>query len=213
MAVIHLMIIAMALIVIAARRREGKRIWPAVIVVVAVLLFWGLATIRGHNVEQQGATAAARTPTPTATGTPGPSASPAVPAPIPSAAPPTGAPSVTTATVTEVVDGDTVKTSAGSTIRIIGIDTPETGQCGSVEATAKMKDMVLGHPVVLGASPTKDDSDRYGRLLRYVDRTDGLDTGREQIAAGLAKARYDSRDGYGEHPREADYVALDAQVS
>lgn len=130
MAVIYLMIIAMALIVIAARRHEGKRIWPAVIVVVAVLLFWGLATSRGHNVEQQGATAAARTPTPTATGTPGPSASPAVPAPIPSAAPPTAAPSVTTATVTEVVDGDTVKTSAGSTIRIIGIDTPETASAG-----------------------------------------------------------------------------------
>jgi hypothetical protein len=26
----------------------------------------------------------------------------------------------------------------------------------------------------------------------------------------LADARYDSRDGYGFHPREADYVALDA---
>ena len=64
--------------------------------------------------------------------------------------------------------------------------------------------------MVLGASPSKDDRDQYGRLLRYVDRTDGLDAGREQIATGVAKARYDSRDGYGAHPRQADYVALDA---
>ena len=57
-------------------------------------------------------------------------------------------------------------------------------------------------------SDGRDDRDRYGRLLRYVD-AGAADTGREMIGGGLAVARYDSRDGYGRHPREADYVALD----
>ena len=60
--------------------------------------------------------------------------------------------------------------------------------------------------------PGKENTDRYGRLLRYLDSPSGQDLGRELIAAGLAIARYDSRDGYGAHPREADYVALDAAV-
>ena len=31
-----------------------------------------------------------------------------------------------------------------------------------------------------------------------------------QIMGGFARARYDSRDGYGRHPRQDDYVAADA---
>ena len=46
-------------------------------------------------------------------------------------------------------------------------------------------------------------------MIRYVD-IDGLDAGLEQIEAGFAIARYDSRDGYGDHEREAHYVSADA---
>jgi hypothetical protein len=53
-----------------------------------------------------------------------------------------------------------------------------------------------------------EDRDGYGRLLRYVD-TDGLDAGLQLIREGLAIARYDSRDGYGFHPRERAYLAAD----
>ena len=54
-----------------------------------------------------------------------------------------------------------------------------------------------------------EDRAHYGRCLRYVN-VGSLDAGRHLIIEGLADARYDSRDGYGFHPREADYVALDA---
>ena len=53
------------------------------------------------------------------------------------------------------------------------------------------------------------DRDRYGRLIRYVDVGE-QDAGMGQIMGGFARARYDSRDGYGRHPRQDDYVAADA---
>ena len=53
------------------------------------------------------------------------------------------------------------------------------------------------------------DRDRYDRLLRYVD-VNGTDAGRELIGSGLAIARYDSRDGYERHARQARYVRLDS---
>ena len=45
-------------------------------------------------------------------------------------------------------------------------------------------------------------------MLRYVDigRTDA---GLRLITQGLAIARYDSRDGYGFHPREPKYIKAD----
>jgi hypothetical protein len=50
--------------------------------------------------------------------------------------------------------------------------------------------------------------DKYGRLLRYVE-ANGIDVNLAMIESGRAIARYDGRDGYGEHPRQAAYVAAD----
>ncbi|MGH3331441.1 MAG: thermonuclease family protein [Nocardioidaceae bacterium] len=108
--------------------------------------------------------------------------------------------------VTRVVDGDTVELANGEDVRIVGIDTPERGECGYDEATAKMERLVLGQRVRLTRSD--EDRDRYNRLLRYVD-VGRRDAGLAQIEAGLAIARYDSRDGYGYHPRENRYIAAD----
>jgi len=109
--------------------------------------------------------------------------------------------------VTRIVDGDTLELGNGETVRLAGIDTPEVGECGFEKASNALADLVLGEPVTLGASD--EDRDRYGRLLRYVDRG-RLDAGYWLIRHGLAIARYDSRDGYGFHPRETEYIAADA---
>lgn len=155
------------------------------------------------------------TPTPTA---------PATAMPIPSSANPSalGTPAPTTTataaapisvswTVVYIVDGDTVdvRSSDGveERIRVIGIDTPEQGQCGFEEAADALARLVADQNVTLVAG-ARDDRDRYGRLLRYLD-VGAVDVGLELIRAGHAIARYDSRDGYGRHPREDTYVAAD----
>jgi endonuclease YncB( thermonuclease family) len=107
------------------------------------------------------------------------------------------------AVVTHVVDGDTVEIDSGEHVRLIGVDTPEVGVCGYGTATARMRRMVEGRPVVLVNPGSVQDVDTYGRLLRYVD-VDGRDAGLAQIRAG-ARARYDSRDGFDPHPREDRY--------
>lgn len=123
--------------------------------------------------------------------------------PTPAATDPAQAP----VTLVSVIDGDTIVTSAG-TVRIIGIDTPERGECGYEAATASIeRALAAGDPVSLERPPGQNDRDRYDRLLRYVATESGADVGLMQLEAGHAVARYDSRDGYPAHPREAAYRA------
>lgn len=88
-----------------------------------------------------------------------------------------------TATVTRVVDGDTIRVriqGAEERVRLIGIDTPEThGQgglreCFGAEATDRMEALLPeGTPVRLVRDA--EARDQYGRLLAYVYReSDGL---------------------------------------
>jgi endonuclease YncB( thermonuclease family) len=115
-------------------------------------------------------------------------------------------PKVRTYRVVRVVDGDTITLGNGDTVRLGGIDAPEVGECGFKRARNKLSELVLGKQVTLGA--TDEDRDQYGRLLRYVD-VDGTDSGLRLIKDGLSIARYDSRDGYGFHPREPTYIKAD----
>ena len=90
------------------------------------------------------------------------------------------------------------------------MDAPEDGACGSVRAAEKLTGLLEGKRVVL--QQPGDDRDKYDRLLRYVDRGT-VDAGLEMIQSGLAIARYDSRDGYDEHPRERAYVTADKKAA
>ncbi|GAA1803251.1 thermonuclease family protein [Nesterenkonia flava] len=112
-----------------------------------------------------------------------------------------------TAVVTRVIDGDTLELADGERVRLLGIDSPERGECHFDTASARMSELVLGQSVTL--TRAGEDRDRYDRLLRYVD-VDGTDAGLTLIQEGLAISRYDSRDGYGYHPRQPDYVDADA---
>lgn len=122
---------------------------------------------------------------------------------------PTSADTSTTAKVIRVIDGDTIVTTKG-TVRVIGIDTPERGKCGFAAATAKAKRLAPPGKTVRLTHPGggTDNKDHYKRILRYVSYK-GTDLGGAQIRAGLAKARYDSRDGYAWHPKQAAYVRWD----
>ena len=108
--------------------------------------------------------------------------------------------------VRSVTDGDTLVLGNGDSVRLVGVDAPENGDCGSERAAAMLSRLTLGERVTLTAPV--DDRDRYGRLLRYVDVGD-TDAGIRLIGSGLAIARYDSRDGYEHHPRQRRYVTTD----
>lgn len=64
------------------------------------------------------------------------------------AAPPAAAQERYPATVSHVVDGDTLdaQVSGGPALRVrlIGIDTPEVGDCGADRATTALEQLVLG---------------------------------------------------------------------
>lgn len=111
------------------------------------------------------------------------------------------------ATFVSVIDGDTIKSSAGK-VRLLGIDTPERGECGYDAASKVLKKLLSrGDRLTLELPAGENDEDEYGRLIRYVATADGVDLGLKQLQKGNAVARYDSWDGYPEHPREADYRA------
>lgn len=98
-------------------------------------------------------------------------------------------------TVTEVIDGDTIRTSSGKeelTIRLIGIDTPETKdpntpiQCFGEEAGNHLQELLADETFYLEPDLTQADKDRYGRLLRYLILEDGTNINLEMIRDGYA---------------------------
>jgi micrococcal nuclease len=93
--------------------------------------------------------------------------------------------------VSRVVDGDTIHVLLPSgrdeRVRLIGIDTPEVGQCFAARATAAARRLADGREVVLKGDPTQATRDRYGRLLAYVWLPGGKDLGFQQLAAGVAR--------------------------
>lgn len=93
--------------------------------------------------------------------------------------------------VTRIVDGDTIEISGKVLVRYIGIDTPETVdlrkdvQCFGKEASNENKRLVLGKKVTLEKDVS--ETDRYGRLLRYV-YIDGKMVNEELVKNGYARA-------------------------
>lgn len=97
--------------------------------------------------------------------------------------------------VTRVVDGDTIvidKNGVLETIRFIGIDTPETVhptksvECFGQESSAKTKSWLNNQMVLLEFDYSQGERDKYGRLLAYVFREDGLFVNLELLLQGYA---------------------------
>ena len=113
--------------------------------------------------------------------------------------------------VIRVIDGDTVVIAGDERVRLIGIDTPENGQCGFDEAKQALEKLLASGSATF-FSGTSSDKDKYDRLLRYIE-VEGIDVGLNLISNGFAIARYDSRDGYGPHDRESEYVSADENTA
>lgn len=99
-------------------------------------------------------------------------------------------------TVTQVVDGDTLKVKRGAeptiTIRLIGIDTPETVdprkpvQCFGKEASEKTKELLLKKRVTLESDESQGNFDKYQRALRYVYLEDDTFFNKWMVEEGYA---------------------------
>ena len=151
-------------------------------------------------------------------------------APSPSpATTPASTPTTTTAevkriaaVVERVVDGDTIivrlPDGRRERVRLLGIDTPESVdprrpvECFGKEAAARTRKLLAGRHVLLEFDPTQGLRDRYGRLLAYVFRDDGLFINETLIAEGFAhEYTYKVPHRYRERFRKAQQAAKAAK--
>ena len=97
--------------------------------------------------------------------------------------------------VVRVIDGDTIVVALDGknrTVRLLGIDTPEVVdprrpvQCFGREASGRAKELLRDGWVRLESDPTQGDTDKYGRLLRYVSLQDGTSVNKLLIKEGYA---------------------------
>lgn len=94
--------------------------------------------------------------------------------------------------ISRVIDGDTIELEGGARVRFIGVDTPEVVdsrtevQCFGPEASAYTKELLKDGNVVLKKDIT--DTDKYGRLLRYVYLPDGTFVNLKLVEDGYAYA-------------------------
>lgn len=103
--------------------------------------------------------------------------------------------------VLRVVDGDTVKVGyqGGVSVRIIGIDTPETvhpsvpDECWGPEASNAASRMLTGKKVQLVFDPSQGRTDAYDRTLAYIQVPGLGDFGLAMIKRGhAAEYTYDT---------------------
>lgn len=95
---------------------------------------------------------------------------------------------LTEAQVVKIIDGDTIEVKiygAFYKIRYIGIDSPEMGEPCFYEATSANRDMVKGK--VIRLEKDASETDKYGRLLRYV-YVDDIMVNAELVRRGYARA-------------------------
>ena len=94
--------------------------------------------------------------------------------------------------ISRVIDGDTIELEGGTRVRLIGINTPETVdprttvQCFGKEASDYTKSLLKNGIVVLKKDIS--DTDKYGRLLRYVYLPDGTFVNLVLVQKGYAHA-------------------------
>lgn len=128
------------------------------------------------------------------------------------------------ATVERVIDGDTIWVTADQPgplppgtrhkIRLLEIDTPEfatkvaPAECGAGEATRFAEsELAVGSRVYLAAD--KEDTDDYGRFLRYAWDSEGEFYNEKAVRLGFAKAvLFEPNDRYIQGMRAAEKQAM-----
>lgn len=108
-----------------------------------------------------------------------------------------GDPLTTIAWIASMTDSDTVDIRYAKvvesveeieTVRIIGINGPESGECHGYDSYSWTNDRLQeGEPVLLVTDPTISDRDEFGRLLRRIELEDSGDYGTAALEAGVVR--------------------------
>ena len=141
--------------------RTAHKVWSGIAAGVFGLV--AVTDLAGSSVPPAGTVASSST-LPASSGA---ASSGAIPAAAPSVAPAVAGPAAVSASVIDVIDGDTFRLASGDEVRVLGIDSCEAATPGGGRATAAARARLLSAPVTLTAEPGVD-RDRYGRMLRYV---------------------------------------------
>lgn len=118
--------------------------------------------------------------------------------------------------VLDVVDGDTVEVAyrGGESVRVIGIDTPETvhpnvpEECWGQAASSAAERLLSGKRVSLVFDPRQGRRDSFGRLLAYIEAPGVGDFGLQMIRRGhAAEYTYDTA-----YRRQARYLRAESRA-
>lgn len=92
--------------------------------------------------------------------------------------------------VSRVIDGDTVvleKNGKEETVRLIGIDSPERGECFYEESKNRMEELTSDDLIKIEKDPTQNERDIYNRLLGYLYSEDGEFINKKMVGEGYAR--------------------------
>jgi endonuclease YncB( thermonuclease family) len=118
-----------------------------------------------------------------------------------------------TATVREVLDGDTIVLQDGRHVRLVQLDAPETDEreCYADQAKTTLYRLIPpGTEVEIETDPALDKVDQYGRALAYVGK-DGTNINVELVRQGAA-APWFFDGNRGRHASELLAAANDARA-
>ena len=113
------------------------------------------------------------------------------------------------ATVTRVVDGDTIQVNLNgqtATVNYIGVAAPTGSACYAAQATAANAALINGQRVVLESDTQATDGN--GALLRYVYLLDGRMANEELLSNGNARTAIEKPNT----KRQADLAVLEQQA-
>jgi len=87
--------------------------------------------------------------------------------------------------IVRVIDGDTFELASGDSVRLLHVNTPETGEVGADEATELCRALIENKEVEIHFGEVFED--HYGRLLAEV-RAEGKNLNETLVRAGFAHA-------------------------
>ncbi len=89
--------------------------------------------------------------------------------------------------VSRVIDGDTFETITGEKVRLVGINAPEISDIFGIESKEHLSKLIVNNEIELIPDKISNNTDRYGRSLRYV-LVNGSDINKQMIIEGYAIA-------------------------